>query len=133
MKHDYSITVSRAENLAKQLAGDLVSGAILALSGPLGSGKTTFTQKLGKLLGIKKRITSPTFTLVNFYQAKFPKTKLPVTLYHLDLYRTNSFQEVKELGLEEFMGREQTITVIEWAEKIKTHLPKKTIWINFTI
>lgn len=133
MKHDYSITVSRAENLAKQLAGDLVSGAILALSGPLGSGKTTFTQKLGKLLGIKKRITSPTFTLVNFYQAKFPKTKLPVTLYHLDLYRTNSFQEVKELGLEDFMGREQTITVIEWAEKIKTHLPKKTIWINFTI
>jgi tRNA threonylcarbamoyladenosine biosynthesis protein TsaE len=133
MKHDYSITVSEAGNLAKQLARNLRGGDILALSGPLGAGKTTFTQKLGKLFGIKKRITSPTFTLVNFYQAKLPKTKLPITFYHLDLYRTNSFQEVNELGLEEFMGQEQTITVIEWAEKIKAHLPKNTIWINFKI
>ncbi len=133
MRHRYSTTVSKTEGLAKQLARDLSNGDILALSGPLGAGKTTFTQKLGKLLGIKKRITSPTFTLVNFYQAKLLKTKIPVTLYHLDLYRTNSFQEVKELGLEEFMGLDHTITIIEWAEKIKTHLPKNTIWINFKI
>jgi len=113
---------SEAVKIAKKLRG----GEILALSGPLGSGKTSFTKALAKELGISRTVTSPTFVLMQQYKGK------NFWLYHLDLYRTKNFAEVSALGLEEVWGRKETITVIEWAEKIQAHLPSNTIHINFT-
>lgn len=103
----------------------LRGGEILALFGDLGAGKTTLTQKLGKLLGIQKRITSPTYILLQEFQGELTtrKAKQPITLYHLDLYRTNGFLETKALGLPEFWGKPNTLTVIEWADKIESYLP----------
>jgi tRNA threonylcarbamoyladenosine biosynthesis protein TsaE len=106
------------------MAVDLGGGGILALTGNLGSGKTTFVQGLAEGLGIKSRIISPTFILMRKYDKNF---------YHIDLYRLEEKveQEVKNLGLEDIWTNPQNLVVIEWAEKIKNIIPKTAIWIKF--
>lgn len=118
--------------LALKIAKTLKGGETLALIGPLGAGKTTFTQLLAKALGVKTHVTSPTFIIMNRYRAKLPKLQTPIHLYHLDLYRTKDIHEVNALGLMHIWGQPNTITVIEWADKIKAHLPKHSIVITFT-
>lgn len=130
MKREYKLTVIGAQKLAQSLAAQLKGGEILALVGPLGSGKTAFTKYLGKELKVKKTLTSPTFTLMHGYKARL-KNGRPIELLHLDLYRTKNFREVKALGLQDLWGNNQYITVIEWANKIKRSLPAKKIMINF--
>ena len=88
----------------------------------MGSGKTTFIQGLAKGLGIKKRITSPTFVFVKKYQPDF---------YHVDLYRIEKIEETKDLGLEEIFSDPQTMMAVEWAEKIEEMLPKERMDIQF--
>ncbi|MDR3642777.1 MAG: tRNA (adenosine(37)-N6)-threonylcarbamoyltransferase complex ATPase subunit type 1 TsaE [Candidatus Doudnabacteria bacterium] len=131
MKQTSLVTLNDIPKFAKQLANTLKGGEILALIGPLGAGKTTFAKALGKELNIKHKITSPTFTLMHSFAAKLKQGK-PATLYHLDLYRTKNFREAKALGLNEFWGQPRTVTLIEWADKIGRHLPKKTKKIIFT-
>ncbi len=121
------IRLSQAENYATEIAQTLKGGEILALIGELGSGKTTFTKALGKALGIKRNIPSPTFVMMQEF-----KTGQGLTLYHLDLYRTKNFAEVQSLGITEWWGHPKTITVLEWADKIQDHLPKKTVFIYLT-
>lgn len=121
------IRLSQAENYATEIAQTLKGGEILALIGELGSGKTTFTKALGKTLGIKRNIPSPTFVMMQEF-----KTGQGLTLYHLDLYRTKNFAEVQSLGITEWWGHPKTITVLEWADKIQDHLPKKTVFIYLT-
>ena len=130
MKKRYAVALNYATGLARELAPKLRGGEILALVGPLGSGKTTFTKALAKELGIRKSVTSPTFTIMN----RYPLKKIPncLFLYHLDLYRTNSFPEVEQLGITEVWATPETVTILEWADKIQDHLPKKTIFIYFS-
>ena len=116
------IALSQAETEAKKIAQKIKGGEIFALIGELGSGKTTFTKALGKELGIRQTISSPTFVMMQ--QFEIPKSKL--FLYHLDLYRTKNFKEVQSLGITEWWGHPQTITVIEWADKILNDLPSNT-------
>ncbi len=113
------ITQSNLETkkLAKKLAKNFKSG-VIALSGPLGAGKTTFVQGFAKGLGIKDKIISPTFVLIRQHE----------DFYHIDLYRLSNFDG---LGLEEILSNKDNIVLIEWAEKIKDLLPKNTIWITF--
>ncbi len=131
MKKLLKLKLSEIQPAAKDVFAELQGGEILALVGPLGSGKTTFSQHLGKALKVKSKITSPTFSILNVHLGKL-KNKKSVYFYHLDLYRTNSFKEVKALGLTEFWGQKDTLTVIEWADKIKKYLPLKTRFIYFT-
>ena len=130
MRVNLKIKLPDAEKQAKKIAKLLRGGEILALIGPLGAGKTTFTKALGKALKIKQKITSPTFVLLQSFPFKL-KTKKELWMYHLDLYRTKNFNEVKALGLLEVWGRKDTITLIEWADKIKKYLPKDTKIIRF--
>lgn len=125
------IKLSQATETAKKLATKLKGGEILALSGDLGSGKTTFTKALGLELGVKESITSPTFVLMQHYLTNKKVSGKPIWLYHLDLYRTKGFSEVVALGVTETWGKPQTITVIEWSDKITKHLPKNSIFLNF--
>jgi tRNA threonylcarbamoyladenosine biosynthesis protein TsaE len=126
------IRLSQAETEANKLAKTLLGGEVLALIGDLGSGKTTFTKALGRALGVKGVITSPTFVMMQQYQTTTKnKENKPLWLYHLDLYRTNNFSEVKSLGIEQYWGHPETITVIEWADKILDHLPQKTLLFQF--
>ncbi len=127
-----TVLLSQAGLEAEKIAKTLTGGEILALRGDLGSGKTTFTKALGKALGVRGTITSPTFIMMQEYQTgQTTKSGEPIWLYHLDLYRTNDFKEVAALGIEHYWGHPQTITVIEWAEKIEPHLPKQRIDLKF--
>ena len=123
------LSLSQIPAVSQALAKQLRGGEILALVGPLGAGKTTFTQNLARHLKIKHRVTSPTFTLMHVFP--FTLDGKPCQLIHLDLYRTKNFTEVKALGLAEFWGRPDTVTVIEWADKIKRHLPKSARVFRF--
>ncbi len=113
--------------MGERLAKTLKPGDTIALSGELGSGKTTFTKGIGKGLGIKdsKRINSPTFVLIKEYNGKIP-------LYHLDLYRLDDLKEIENLAIEEYIYG-TGVTVIEWAEKMKCLLPKKYILVRFKV
>ena len=123
------ITNSARETMliGEKLARKLKPGDMIALSGDLGSGKTTFTKGIGKGLGVKdsKRINSPTFVLIKEYNGRVP-------LYHLDLYRLDDLKEIENLAIEEYIYG-NGITVIEWAEKIKSILPEKHILVKFKI
>lgn len=117
----------QTQKLAERFAKRLKGGDVLALYGQLGSGKTTFIQGLARGLGIKKRILSPSFTLIRPYAIPHR----PYALYHIDLYRLNSLQEAEGLGLEEVFADKNAIVAIEWAEKIKEILPAKRWDIYF--
>ena len=106
----------------EKLAVYLFPNAIITLEGDLGAGKTTFTKGIGKGLGIKKVINSPTFTIVKVYQGRLP-------LYHFDAYRLEGHDE--ELGFEE-MFENEGVCVIEWPVFIQDILPQERleIYIN---
>lgn len=88
-----------------------VSGLVIALNGDLGAGKTQLVRGLARGLGSRARVHSPTFTLVNEYT----DGRLP--LYHLDLYRLETPEQIASAGLEEFL-RPDGVTVIEWASRL---------------
>ncbi|MFZ5933135.1 MAG: tRNA (adenosine(37)-N6)-threonylcarbamoyltransferase complex ATPase subunit type 1 TsaE [Patescibacteria group bacterium] len=125
-------SAAETKDLGKTFANKLNGGEILALTGELGSGKTTFVQGLAEGLGIKGRIISPTFILMRKYQ--IPDTKYQIHFfYHIDLYRLeeNLEQEIKNLGVFDILGERGNIAVIEWAEKIKDLIPESATWIKF--
>ena len=101
----------------------LSAGNIICLTGSLGSGKTSFTKGLGRGLGIIEYITSPTYTIINeYYSGRIP-------LYHFDVYRLGSSDEMLELGCDEyFFGN--GITVLEWADNVSEILPEEKLWIT---
>lgn len=122
--HSPRETKKFAKLLAKEILTrppKISSALVLALTGDLGSGKTTFIQGFCKGAGIKKHITSPTFIIFRRYK----------NIYHVDCYRIQRPQESLKLGFKEIIANPRNIVLIEWAEKIKKLLPWKTIWINF--
>lgn len=126
----FSSSVKQTRQFAHRLIAQLKNGEVLALTGDLGLGKTIFVQGLAQALNIKERVLSPTFILMREYEINV-KSPSPRRLIHVDLYRVESFEQVDDLGLEELWCDSQNLVVIEWAEKIKNHLPKNTIWIKF--
>lgn len=102
------------------MAHQLQGKGILALTGDLGAGKTTFVQGLAIGMGIDEPIQSPTFVLLNAYHG----------LYHFDLYRLKQEDDFKNLGFDEYFEKEG-ICAIEWPERIAKLLPKETINIEF--
>jgi tRNA threonylcarbamoyladenosine biosynthesis protein TsaE len=86
-------------------------GWLIGLSGGLGAGKTLLTAGLARGLGINARIQSPTFALVNEYR----EGRLP--LFHLDLYRLDSRNDIVSAGLEEYLDKPEGVTVVEWIER----------------
>lgn len=130
-------TKKLAEKISRQLHGlprrnsDKVrmkaGGEIIGLIGELGAGKTTFIQYLAKALGVKNTVNSPTFNIMKLYKTQHPKVK---QLCHVDVYRLNSAKELTALGVQEYFERSDTVTVIEWADKVKKILPKDAMVIN---
>lgn len=110
VKKEY-LTASSEETkeIASELAKTLKGGEVILAYGPLGAGKTAFCQGLGKALGVKRIINSPTFNLIKVYEAR------DFTLYHVDCYRLeNAEDSQKDLALDEVLGDPTTITYIEW-------------------
>ena len=119
---------------ANKLAKSLKGGEIIALEGDLAAGKTTLTQYLAKALGVKEKVTSPTFVLMKVYPIRNLKSEIH-NLIHVDCYRLDDPQELFYLGIEEYLNKKDTVVIIEWADKIKTYLKKfkKVIWIRIKI
>ncbi|MEK7113134.1 MAG: tRNA (adenosine(37)-N6)-threonylcarbamoyltransferase complex ATPase subunit type 1 TsaE [Patescibacteria group bacterium] len=120
-------SAEETKNLGKTLAADLAGYEVFALSGDLGSGKTTFVQGFAEGLGISSRIISPTFILMRKYKVG------DKNFYHIDLYRLegNIENEVINLGLGDIWEKPENIVVIEWAEKIKEMISESAKWIKF--
>jgi len=120
------MTTSNADEtmcVGKALSKFLKAGDILLFYGGLGAGKTTFTKGVASGLGIDDHIHSPTFTLIHEHYGKNTK------LYHVDLYRLESLDEIENLGIDEYLYS-QAITLIEWSEKFGNNLPKSRIDIK---
>jgi tRNA threonylcarbamoyladenosine biosynthesis protein TsaE len=121
-----SSSPERTAAFARRLAGTLPRGTVLALTGPLGSGKTAFVRGLAAGLGLRVReAVSPTYTLVLEHPG-------PVPLFHADLYRLERPEEVEELGLEEYAER-GGILAVEWAERAGGLLPREAIAVCFEV
>lgn len=99
------------QSLAGHLAAVLRPGDLLLLEGDLGAGKTTFTQGLGRALGVTDAVTSPTFVLMNVYP-----TSAGFDLVHVDVYRLDRLSEVVELALPEMLD-DGAVVVVEWGER----------------
>ena len=110
--------------LAAELADLLEPGAVLALHGDLGAGKTCFIQGLARALGVRGAVSSPTFTLVNEHEGRR-------RLHHIDLYRIDSPEEALAMGLDDYLYS-AGVTAIEWAERVGPLLPKNTYHIRLT-
>lgn len=104
---------------------------VVTLKGNLGAGKTTFVQGFLRGLGIRKKITSPTFVLIKTYNLRPTTNNKYKRVYHLDAYRIKSAKEISELGFKEIISNPKNIVLIEWPERISKILPKQKIQINF--
>ncbi len=115
-----SKSLKETYKIAKDFAKTLKPNDVVLLEGEMGAGKTTFTKGLAKGLGIEDEITSPTYAYMNDYDKK---------LYHYDCYRLSSGEDAEALGLTDYFY-EGGISVIEWAQNIKSVLPKNTITVK---
>lgn len=102
---------------------------VLAFSGDLGTGKTTITQIMCKILGVKEKIISPTFVIMKKYDINNGKFR---NLIHIDAYRLEESKELMHLGWEEIISNEENLVIIEWPEKTKEIIPTDAIKISLT-
>ena len=111
--------------IASDLAQKIKVGAVVALLGNLGSGKTTFAKGFAKGLNITEHVGSPTFKIISEYVGH------PHNLYHVDSYRLEGENDFLKIGGEELLNQKKGVTLIEWANLIKGILPKETIFVYF--
>jgi tRNA threonylcarbamoyladenosine biosynthesis protein TsaE len=145
MKQIITESFEETQKLGKAFASSLKGGAVIALHGDLGSGKTTFVQGFAAGLGIEKKIISPTFIIMRTYvipdlirnprslDSRFRGNDgfVKSNFYHVDLYRIESEHDIEGLGLLELINDSQNMVVIEWPDKIAHLLPENGIDIFF--
>jgi len=147
----FTNSAQQTKMFAKNFAQELLKNAghtqaiVLALQGDLGSGKTTFVQGLAGGLGVKEKITSPTFVILKRFKITNLKPKIEnlklesknlnllrfECFYHFDCYRIIKPEEILELGWQEIINNPQNIVAVEWPERIKKFLPKQTHFLKF--
>jgi tRNA threonylcarbamoyladenosine biosynthesis protein TsaE len=126
--------VSSVEEL-KGVAGELLGlwkqsnnigdeAVVVALSGDLGAGKTTFVQQLAQILGVEETVTSPTFVIMKSYETTDTVFE---RLVHMDAYRIEDDSELAPLNFSDILTKPNTLLCIEWAERISAFLPQHTI------
>ena len=111
------------EDTGAALAERLEPGTVVAFTGDLGAGKTAFVRGLARGLGIRERVTSPTFTIVNEYEGG----RLP--LFHFDMYRLGSADELFDIGWEDYLAR-GGVCAVEWSENIESALDAGCIRVD---
>ncbi|HIT02310.1 MAG TPA: tRNA (adenosine(37)-N6)-threonylcarbamoyltransferase complex ATPase subunit type 1 TsaE [Candidatus Enterenecus merdae] len=111
--------------LGQRLAAALWPGAVVAFTGDLGAGKTAFVAGMAKGLGIEEWVTSPTFTIVNEYEGG----RLP--LFHFDMYRLGSAEELFHIGWEDYLAR-GGVCAVEWSEHVAEALEEDAIRVDMT-
>jgi tRNA threonylcarbamoyladenosine biosynthesis protein TsaE len=112
----------KTEQIGLLLGEILIKGDVIALSGELGTGKTTLVRGMAEGIGLEKEdVASPSFTLVNEYRG-------PLPLFHLDLYRLHDEKELLDVDFEAYI-RGEGVVVIEWADRICRAIPSEALWI----
>ena len=112
------------KKIAYKIAANSKKGDIIVLCGELGSGKTKFTEGFLEYFNLQNELSSPTFTIVNVYDApNFP-------IYHFDVYRLEDIDEFYAIGGDEYFSN--GVCIIEWGEKIEEILPESYLKISFT-
>ena len=116
---------AETEAAGAALAARLNPGSVIAFTGDLGAGKTAFTRGLARGLGVEERVTSPTFTIVNEYEGG----RLP--LFHFDMYRLGSADELFHIGWEDYLAR-NGVCAVEWSENVEEALDGDTIRVDIS-
>lgn len=117
-----SHSVSDTEEFGCRLAGRLQPNTVVACRGGLGMGKTALTRGIARGLGYTGRVTSPTFTIVNEYLGKTP-------LFHFDMYRLGSSDELYDIGWEDYLAR-GGVCAVEWSENIDDALEGDAVRVD---
>ncbi len=107
--------------------------SVLALSGDLGAGKTTFMQTLARKMHIAENVISPTYVIMKRYDIPEENAAAWSSLVHIDAYRIEDIDEMRVLRFEEVLAEKDTIICIEWAEKIESLLPAHTVHMHLEI
>jgi len=104
------------------IASLLGAGQVVCLAGDLGAGKTLLVQGMAQALGIEEVVNSPTFTILNVYEANYP-------IYHFDLYRLDYAEQLFDIGFYEYTEA-QGLSIIEWPDKFPEEMPSEYLWID---
>lgn len=126
---------SEVETFAIRVAHDIAlhsepRAVVIALSGELGAGKTTFTQCLARALGVAESVTSPTFVVMKKYALAHARFR---TLVHIDLYRIEDEAELRPLAFQEVLAEPTTVVVVEWPERSHGTIPDTATHITFSV
>lgn len=114
----------QTRQLGARLAKALKPGAVVAFTGDLGAGKTAFVSGMAQGLGVRERVTSPTFTIVNEYEG-------PTPLFHFDMYRLSGSEDLFDIGWEDYLSR-GGVCAVEWSEQVADALPEGTVYVTLT-
>jgi tRNA threonylcarbamoyladenosine biosynthesis protein TsaE len=122
-------SASETKKLGHLLARELRGGETIALTGDLGSGKTTLTQGLLEGLGAEGPFTSPTFVVMKEYKLQKTSYKFQV-IYHIDAYRVDD-KDILDLGWKEITSGTKNVVIVEWANRINEIIPENSVMIDF--
>lgn len=127
-----SKSLEETSQIAQEFLNNLRSGVhatTIALQGELGTGKTTFAQEVGKILGVKENMHSPTFVIMKIYEIDWRGFR---NLIHIDAYRLEKDSELLHLGWEEITKEPENLILIEWPENVSGIIPDSAKKISFT-
>ena len=110
------------ELVGERFGANVPDGAVVAMYGELGAGKTAFVRGMARGMGISCRVSSPTFTIVNEYQGRIP-------LFHFDMYRLPDADALFDIGWEDYLDR-GGVCAVEWSENVAEALPEDTVWVD---
>lgn len=110
----YTRSEAETEAVGARLAEKIMPGAVVAMRGDLGAGKTVFTRGFARALGYSGRVTSPTFTIVNEYEARIP-------VFHFDMYRLSDSDDLYGVGWDDYLRR-GGVCIVEWSERVEDAL-----------
>ena len=126
-----SRSLLETRSIAERFLETLEKGSravVVALQGDLGAGKTTFSQEVGKILGVGENMHSPTFVIMKVYEIDWKGFK---NLIHIDAYRLEKDTELLHLGWEELMSEPENLILIEWPENVSSLIPTDAKRISF--
>lgn len=115
------------DRVAEEFLKAIGDSTLVAFYAPMGSGKTTFTTAITRVLGVSDAVCSPTFTIINEY-----KTAGGESMFHFDFYRINKIAEALDLGLDDYFYS-GCLCIMEWPENIEEILPEETLKVSITV
>lgn len=120
---EYIFDRNNIQNIAKIFVSLIDKYKIIAFSGELGAGKTTFINAICKELGVEENVTSPTYSIIQEYQSD------NIIIYHMDLYRIKSIEEAIDAGIEDCF-QSKNLCLVEWPERARLLFPAETVYVS---